>query len=89
MTLEVQFHRVKGRVEASAELHWYAQAGFWRVNILGFGKNQAQAKAAAEDMARQARTALQIATIDDSVNRVPETRTEGANERSNRPQHAD
>lgn len=72
MSLEIQFHNANGRVEASAELHFYGAHGYYKVNILGFGSSKARATEHAEDMAMRARTALQLATIEDSSRRVPE-----------------
>lgn len=50
MTLDYQLHRLKGRVEASAELHFYGAAGYYKVNLLGFGRSERVAKDAAEDI---------------------------------------
>lgn len=68
MTLDYQIHRIKGRVEASGELHWYGADGYWKVEILGFGRSKATAIESAEAMAARARVALQIATLE--LNRV-------------------
>jgi hypothetical protein len=70
MTLDYQIHRIKGRVEASGELHWYGANGYWKVEILGFGRSKATAIESAEAMAMaaRARVALQIATLE--LNRV-------------------
>lgn len=81
--IDYQIHKFNDRIEACAELHFYGAAGYYKVNVLGFGRNEKAAIDSANDMARRARTALQLATIDDELNRVPEnTQPENANERT-------
>lgn len=71
-----------GRIEAAAELHWYAEAGSYKIRATGLGKTEEEAKKAASLMLGQARAALHVAMIEGVPNRVPETQSEGAHERS-------
>lgn len=76
-----QIHTTPQRVEAAAEMHWYAQGGYYRIDAVGFGQTEQEAKASAESMLGQARAALNVAMI--SVpNRVPATVPENADERA-------
>lgn len=88
MNLQYQIEKVKDRIEAAAELHWYAGNGYYKIDAVGFGQTEEEAKKVAGLMLGQARAALHVALIDSS-RCVPETPTENAHERSNRPQHAD
>lgn len=89
MTLQFHVHKIQDRFEATTELRWYGQYGYYKVSVLGFGKTEATAKESALAMAIRARSELQLATVDDSSNRVSETQTESAHDRDDRPQHAD
>lgn len=67
--MEFKFHETEERVEASTELHWYAQNGYYKINVAGFGVTEAEAIKSASLLLGQARAALHVATL----NRVPET----------------
>lgn len=82
MTLEYHIHKIQDRFEATTELRWYGQYGYYKISVLGFGKTEATAKESALSMAIRARSELQLATVDDSSNRVPETSTENAHDRT-------
>jgi hypothetical protein len=80
MTIQYEVTQIsRKRIEARAELSWYALAGYYKVSIVGFGPTEDEARQSAELMLGQARAALHAATVQD---RVPETPTENADERA-------
>ena len=91
MSMTYAVTKIPGRrYEAATELHWYAHSGSYKIDVVGFGFTEADAIKSASLMLGQARAALHVAMIDIVPNRVPETPTENADERTDhRPQHAD
>jgi hypothetical protein len=79
MSVEYQIHQLPNRVEAAAELHWYAGCGYYKVNVVGFGADEASAVKSAGLMLGQARAAIHVASIgSELIHRVPATPTENA-----------
>lgn len=82
MTLEYHIHKIQKRFEATTELRFYGQYGYYKVSVLGIGTSEEKAKESALSMAIRARSELQLATVDDSSHRVPETPAEREHERT-------
>lgn len=77
MNLEYKIQKLPQRFEAAAELHWYASNGYYKIDAVGFGDTEEEAKKTASLMLGQARAALHVALIDSVPHRVPEA-TENA-----------
>lgn len=63
VNIDYQVHRIGSRYEATADLKWYGDRGFYTIKIFGMGRTRERALETAEGMAGLARVALQLATV--------------------------
>lgn len=73
MNMDYKITKLRDFIEAEAKLKWYASSGYYKIEVIGIGKTEEEAKKTASLMLGQARAALHVAMINTPAHESPAT----------------